>query len=212
MKQRVRMPSGLDWTQSRAYPSVTVGGISLNLKKREPQGIVEPRDYQSVRERLREALLSFEDPATGAKPIQEVLRREEIYSGPYFHLAPDLFALPGNLWSFSHYSFQDDQLSATTEWPSGDHRQTGILVARGASIAAGDLGTKKLRDVAPTALAFCGLRVEGVEGEPIKEIAGRSADEVAVPARARVDAPGPQLSAEEEEDISRHLRDLGYIE
>ncbi|MFP5298090.1 MAG: alkaline phosphatase family protein, partial [Actinomycetota bacterium] len=78
---RVALPaSPLDWANSRAYTSVTSTGegVSLNLKGREPQGIVDPKDYDRLRDELAEQLASFIDPKTGRSPIAKIYRKEEV--------------------------------------------------------------------------------------------------------------------------------------
>ena len=47
--------SPIDWSKSRAYTSVvsTGEGVSVNLKGREPEGIVDPADYEHALEALK---------------------------------------------------------------------------------------------------------------------------------------------------------------
>ena len=76
---RVALPATpLDWTKSRAYTSVssTGEGVSINLKGREPQGTVDPKDYESLREELFEKLSAFRDPETGKAPIRRSTARK----------------------------------------------------------------------------------------------------------------------------------------
>lgn len=209
LRQRVRMPSTLDWSQTRAYKATTGGGVSLNLKGREPQGTVEPEDYERVRSELSSALLGFVDSKTGEHPISETLPRETLYDGPYLHLAPDLFVRSNALWGLSTGG-KNSALTSDISWPTGRHRRSGIVVARGSHIAPGRLGTHYLHDVAPTALAFFGLRAESSDGHPIAEISGATGDEVTVQESGtrRTD----DLTDEERQQIADHLRDLGYIE
>ena len=148
IRRTVRRPPPLDWSRTAAYQSASGEGVSVNLKGREPNGIVERKDLERVREEIREALLAFEDEELGV-PIREVLRSDEFYAGPSAHLAPDLLALPNPLWVPDH----TDQAATRLSWPTADHRRSGILVASGASIAAGKLTDRELSDIAPTILA-----------------------------------------------------------
>ena len=211
MRRRVRMPSTLDWSRTRAYKSTTGGGISLNLKGREPHGIVDPRDYETVRSELATALVDFVDPETGDHPIAETYARESLYDGAYLDLAPDLFVRGSALWGMSTGGSDHKSLSSSTSWPTGRHRRSGILVASGPNITSGQLGTQHLRDLAPTALGLFNLRAEGLDGRPIDEITGVHGDEVLIQGadrpRERV-----ELTVDENEQIASHLRDLGYIE
>jgi predicted AlkP superfamily phosphohydrolase/phosphomutase len=54
-KRRVKAPSGVDWDHAVAYESTIDGGISLNLKGREPRGIVDPADHGRLCAEIREA-------------------------------------------------------------------------------------------------------------------------------------------------------------
>ena len=81
---RVAVPTPpVDWSKSRAYTSVTSTGegVSIALRGREPQGTVEPADYERVRDEVAAALLAFTDPDTGARPIGHVLRKEDVLRG-----------------------------------------------------------------------------------------------------------------------------------
>ena len=54
------------------------GYVHVNLKGREPGGMVEPgEEYEQVREEIIEALLSIRDPDTGRCPICFAMRKED---------------------------------------------------------------------------------------------------------------------------------------
>jgi predicted AlkP superfamily phosphohydrolase/phosphomutase len=81
------------WRRTRAFSTEmnTLPGIWINLRGRCPQGIVAPgREYERLREALREDLGRFTDPETGHKVVARVYRREELYHGPCLQEAPDL--------------------------------------------------------------------------------------------------------------------------
>ena len=207
LKARFRSPSVLDWSKTVAYSSVTGGGISLNLRGREVAGIVDPARYAETRAEVRERLLRFSDDETGEHPIASVATREELPAGPFADKAPDLIASPSPLWGFS----ATHTMGAKTDWPSGAHRQAGIVAAAGGRVTKGELGEREIIDMAATALAFAGVPAEGLDGRAIEEISGRPLDEEAgaAPAVARV-VTG--MSSQDEDEVTQHLRDLGYIE
>ena len=212
IRRRVTPPT-VDWSRSVAYDSATGWGVSVNLKGREPKGIVDPNDYERVVEDLRLALLAYRDPATGSPIAAQVHRREDLFDGPYASLSPDLIVEPTELMAFG----PGKSLSWDTEWPTGTHRRRGVLVASGGRTSPSDLGDRHLADVTATALAFFGLHGPG-EGRAIPEISGAEESETTdvipgseIPALAWDDVPGP-ATEQEEEHISQHLRDLGYIE
>ena len=84
--------SDVDWSRTRAY-AFGLGGIYINLKDREAQGIVEPGDeYQQLKKELVDKLSGLQDPATGKVAITGVFDTEQIYRGPYKSNAPDLLS------------------------------------------------------------------------------------------------------------------------
>lgn len=81
-------------TATRAY-SMIPGRIFLNLAGREQRGSVQPGlQAEALKAEIAEAMLNLTDPDDGSRIIQRVVRREEIYSGPYLHEAADLIAIP----------------------------------------------------------------------------------------------------------------------
>jgi predicted AlkP superfamily phosphohydrolase/phosphomutase len=204
-KKRMRAPSVVDWPRTVAYQSGTGFGVSVNMSGREPRGVVLPADYERIREQVRAALLAFRDPATGAAPVRNVWHREELYAGPSAQLAPDLIIEWNELWDY----LDAGELSATVDWPSGDHRRQGILVAAGGRTVRGGIGVRDIADVAATALAFSGISPSGLDGRSIQEIAGDSHGAKIVEPSERASVT---LRDEDEDLIAEHLRGLGYIE
>jgi predicted AlkP superfamily phosphohydrolase/phosphomutase len=209
VRRRVRPHQELDWSKTVAYQSVRGGGVSINLEGREPNGIVPPHGFKRVRDKVRDALLAYEDPSTGLRPVEAVLPGEELYTGPYAELGPDLLVQPKRLWAFTY----TETPSGTSRWPTGAHRQLGILLSAGGRTVPGDLGERDIADIAATALAFCGVASSAIDGRPIAEIAGGTghsthATGVGVPT-SRTPA---NLSEEDQRQIAEHLRKLGYIE
>ena len=131
----------VDWSHSRAYSfGRHLGSIYVNVKGREPQGIVEPgAEYEAVRDEIERLAREFRDPRTGRPLIGQVIRREEVYSGPYLDQAPDLILRPSDpsdiffgLADFGHRNTVD-----TVYRYSGMHRDDGMLIMNGPGIRAG---------------------------------------------------------------------------
>src|SRR5512137_2179870 len=61
----------VDWSRTLAYSMGHVGQVYLNLKGREPQGIVEPGDYVAARQRVMDVLRQL------PVPVDRVIPREE---------------------------------------------------------------------------------------------------------------------------------------
>jgi hypothetical protein len=207
LKTRFRSPTVHDWSKTIAYASVTGGGISLNLKGREVEGIVDPDRYADTRKMVRDKLLAYRDPETGEALISAVTTREELPPGPFVSEAPDLVAESSDMWLFSATA----TAGANTSWPSGAHRQAGILAAAGGRVERGSLGDRDIPDMAATALAFAGVPATGLDGRTIEEIAGRPLDETGAPETV-VPRAGSGMTSQDEDEVAQHLRDLGYIE
>jgi predicted AlkP superfamily phosphohydrolase/phosphomutase len=62
----------------------------LNRQGRERQGILSEQEAEELARRLQRRLTALTDPDTGRRPFSNVVRREQVYRGPYADLAPDL--------------------------------------------------------------------------------------------------------------------------
>ena len=67
----------VDWKKTLAFPYLEPSYIWVNLKGRDPQGIVSSEDYESVRVRIIQALYQMKDPETGDPIIKLAIRKEE---------------------------------------------------------------------------------------------------------------------------------------
>ena len=207
----------VDWSRTRAcVMSHTDQGITVNLKGRFPQGIVEPgEEYERVIRDLTAALEELVDPETGRPLVTQVLRREEVHHGPRLHLAPDLYVV---LRDRAVKEVATLRRTLLCEFPlKAWHRMEGVLVAAGPGIRTGQEVFARITDVAPTVLAALGLPVprhmdgrcltalfedDFLAAHPVRR------EEAALPP-ARSAAAGP--SPEEEHAVREQLRRLGYL-
>ncbi len=65
----------VDWSKTRAAASGS-SYIWVNLKGRDPEGIVEPEDYVSVQNEIIKALYDYTDPESGLKPIAFAFKKQ----------------------------------------------------------------------------------------------------------------------------------------
>ena len=213
---KVAIPaSPIDWSRTRAYTSVvsTGEGVSVNLKGREEQGVVDRRDFEKVREDVADALASFRDPDTGNTPVAKVYRKEELLSGKFLDIAPDLLLVPATFYSLTHAKAMVED----ADWMSGDHRPEGIVAATGRDVGAGALHEPvRLIDLGTTALAALGVP-SGMErdGRVVTSFTGANA-ELTMTSGADGDGARPAdrsaLTDQEEGELEEHLRGLGYVE
>src|SRR5262249_22922618 len=145
----------VDWTRSVAFSKGNYGQIYVNLKGREPDGIVEERDYDAVCEEIVGRLKALKDPLTGEGWAGKVLRREEIYAGPRVADAPDIAFLPHDMryLPLGNADFTSNKFIVDAFGISGCHRMHGVMIASGGPIAPGSrLQAANIVDVAPTIL------------------------------------------------------------
>jgi predicted AlkP superfamily phosphohydrolase/phosphomutase len=228
----------IDWAGTQAYfeenPYYPV--LWINLKGRQPRGVVEPgRPYEELRDRLIAQLEAWRHPESGEPIVEKAYRREELYSGPCVEDFPDIIVKWG-LHQGYLYAYRVSSKSPDLAWikqvdpnapanqafftgKSGSHRDDGIFVAHGPDIRQGTtIHGARLLDLAPTILALQDVPVpadmdgrvlEDIFVQPPKRSAASAgpADEVAVAAREN-----GAYSAQDEEKIAERLRALGYME
>ena len=187
LKRRVRAPTELDWSRTVAYQSSAGPGVSVNLRGRERGGIVDPGDFERVRDEVASELLAFVEPETGARPVADVLRATDLYAGPYRKMAPDLLVQPAPMWTFAY----PKALAEDTAWPSASHRQQGIVATAGRGIARGDLGDRDIADLAATILAFSGVAVPALDGHGSRRSRGPPRRRKAAPTSCAAGRRGP---------------------
>lgn len=209
----------IDWSRTRAHASgFLYSQIFVNLRGREPEGIVDPTEYESFREQLISELCGVTNPATGKPHYARVYRREELYNGPMLETMPDLVCAPADLRTVdSGMDFRSNKLFETDLALSGTHRVEGIFVIRGPGIRGGvEIPPVSIYDFAPTILYRLGLPVlDDLDGQVIT--AAFEPDELAArpvqlaPALNIRSGEGVSLTQEDEEIIKARLRDLGYL-
>ena len=189
--------AGITWQHTRAFliENANEGYIRINLKGREPQGIVEPgKEYEGLCEDLYQTVKSATNPANGARAAHTVYKTDDIYNGPCRSHMPDIIIN----WN--------DDARVTTElltekyglarsaapghalapYYTGNHRPTAFTVAVGPQVPHGNVleGTSIL-DLAPTILTHFGIT-------PPDHMNGKVLDEL----RCRVNhAAGAQMKS-----------------
>ena len=218
---------GVAWAATVAYseeldyhPSVWI-----NLRGREPEGVVAPEAYAETRARVAAALEDWCDEA-GRPVVQRIWRREELYAGAFVEGAPDLLLELALVDGYSPSCLRSDgpgpalRRLAPAEHGAGKgsgmngaHRRDGMFALAGPGVpAAGDVGTAGITDVLPTLLALCGEPVPaGLDGRVIAralEVGATLAPDVLV---GETRAPKPYGDDAEDEVVAR-LTALGYLE
>jgi predicted AlkP superfamily phosphohydrolase/phosphomutase len=208
----------VDWSRTTAYAVGNGGQIFINLRGREPQGIVEPgAEYERVVSEIVDRLAGMVDPETG-EPIElDIYRRDELYAGEHVNTMPDVVFLPRDLrrMPFGEYEFGSNKLVGPSWSISGTHRMNGIVGIWGPGVRAGyKLHNAQIVDLAPTILALLDVEIPNMmDGRVLGEAFEEGVLAPRWSAQDETLAQGEQvrLTEDEEAEIAARLRGLGYV-
>ena len=206
----------VDWGRTVAYSIGHVGQVYVNLKGREPDGIVEPgEEHRVVRQRAGEALQHLRHPKTGKSLADEIIPGDQVAHGPYASRGADLHLVLDGYRAVAFPLFAADHRIITSQirGDSGCHRRHGMLIAWGDGIRSGGaIKGARIMDLAPTILHLLGLPVPDDMDGRVLESAISAPHSVEY---RRRDLSGPQaqvgLSTEESAEVEERLRSLGYL-
>jgi predicted AlkP superfamily phosphohydrolase/phosphomutase len=180
LEEPLKSPSRLEgvkvnWSKTTAWGSGGYyGRLFLNIKGREPFGVVAPEDYEATRDRLVAELEALGDP--DGRPIgTRVLKPEDLYREVRGAAPPDLFVYFGDLrWrsvgtvgTGEIHTFEND-----TGPDDANHAPDGLIIVSGPGVApTGPVGGMQLMDVTPTVLRLFGLDVPAsLQGHAIEAV------------------------------------------
>lgn len=157
----------IDWSKTRAIQSEG-NDIYINLKGREPQGIVDPADKYELEEQIMTDLYGYRHPVSGKRVIAVALRNKDAvllgYGGP---TAGDIC-----IWVAEGYNY-DHTDGLSTTYGEASTSLSPIFVAAGKGLKEGFTTERIIRqvDVAPTICYLAGVRMPAqCEGAPIYQI------------------------------------------
>lgn len=211
----------VDWSRSVAYSfGRSVGPIFLNVRGREPRGIVEPgEEYETLRKKLATMSHSLVDPDTGEPLVGNVHYREDIYHGPHLEEAPDVIFEPRDPANkfYGLSDFGSNRVVQPMYRYSGMHRQHGMVMMAGDTIAAGaTLRAPQIVDIAPTVLHASGVPIpDEMDGRPLLEAFTahnqRAASIPAAPSPVASPLATHGYSEQDARAVEDRLRKLGYL-
>jgi adenylyl-sulfate kinase len=221
-------PDMIDWSETKAWSE---GGyyarVFLNVKDREPQGTIDPAEYESVRDGLAARLQAMPDE-NGQPMANRVLKPQELYR-ECRNVPPDLLLYFDDLDRRSIGTVGHGDLFRADSGRGPDdanHDPFGIFIAtRMVDLRAGiKNGTKvsnaSIMDVTPTVLHEFGValppdiggKIMNLGGDPFSSPAEEPASSAGGPESSLNDDSTSQgFTAEEEEIVKQRLQDLGYI-
>jgi predicted AlkP superfamily phosphohydrolase/phosphomutase len=163
----------VDWSRTKAY-AMGLGQIYVNLKGREGRGIVSPADSNAVQDALAARLLTMSDPQTGARMVDAVYKRDDVYKGPFLDNASELQVGLADGYRVSWQSTLGGSPPGIVypnmkKW-SGDHGSYDYKQTSGVLISSRQLpgDTFDIMDIAPTVLKYFGVPIPSdIDGKPI---------------------------------------------
>jgi len=209
--------SEINWPQTRAY---AIGHSNEGfIYLMEEQSSLQ----QATAAELTAKLMDIHDPQTGTRIIEKIHRKEDIYSGEFMDIMPDLVIEPAAGYSCSGAYQKGAELfhrvRPETDFHMGKHHKDGILVAEGNDIQPQHDISARIIDMAPTILYYLGLAVDPrIEGRVLNNLfrkSGNHQDLLKVSGQMPPVEPTPSTedvySREEEKEIAQRLKNLGYM-
>ena len=195
----------VNWEKTRVWSE---GGyyarVFINVKGREPSGVIEREDYESYRDEIKAMFEATCDE--NGKPLgTKVYKPDGIYRNVR-NVAPELIVHFGDLdWrSIGGVGYSDLHVQENDTGPDDcNHAQFGSFILAGpTSPLSGEVQGAHILDIAPTLLELGGYDVPNtMQGESLAS--GKELVSVAGPPRGFTDV--------EEEIIRERLSGLGYI-
>jgi len=219
LKKRQFSLDDIDWEKTIAY--YAGAGININLEGREPKGIVKRKEFDRIMEIIKKELKEIKDPWTGKNIVKYIFRKEEIFQGPYVEKAPDLLFffssseyLPQEELNHNVFSIVDEKSKIT-----GHHFScfNGIFILNSPAIKSdAHLDNAHIMDITPNVLYLMGLPVaEEMDGrvwiEVVKPEFQKKYPLRKVKYNLYKEKREIKFGKEEEEEIKRQLKDLGYL-
>ncbi len=157
----------IDWTKTTAVEQ-RCNQIYINLKGRQPYGIVEPEDKYELEERIITDLYSLKHPVTGKRMISMALRnRDAVIIGTGGPECGDIIFVMAEGYTDDHGD------SLPTFLGTNDTTVASVFFAAGKGIKENYKTDRVIKhiDVTPTVAMLAGVKVpKNCEGAPIYQI------------------------------------------
>jgi predicted AlkP superfamily phosphohydrolase/phosphomutase len=193
----------IDWEKTKVWgEGGYYGRIFLNVKGREPNGVIDPADYESFRDEVKARLEATLDEH--GRPLgTQVFKPEDVYRNVR-NIAPDLIVHFGNLYwrSIGSMGYPGIHIQENDTGPDGcNHAPFGsFILAAPNNPVYGEVEGMHLLDIAPTLLELGGYDVPpSMQGKSL------------VSGKALADLSTGSLSEDEEAILRERLSGLGYI-
>jgi predicted AlkP superfamily phosphohydrolase/phosphomutase len=183
------MTSDVDWARTKAFlvSNANEGFVRVNLRGREPLGIVAPgAEYDELCEAIVRAVKGLVNPHNGRAAVRAAWRPPRVFSGACVDRLPDVVVNWDPAAKIATELFGDVSGLVKTARPGwelppyyvGNHHPSAFVIARGPAIAPGTtLGDAHVLDLAPTLLAHFGLEpTAAMDGHVLAALGARASD------------------------------------
>lgn len=179
----------VDWSQTQAY-ALGLNSLYLNIAGREGKGIVDENSAMQTLAKLKDDLLQWKGP-DGGQVVQTALIRAEVFQGPLAAYGPDIFVGYRPPYRGSAETglgqWRSEAVEKNTEHWEADHcfdskSVPGVLFS---NEGLGNWTAPSYRDIPALTI-----------GKDLKTQAA---------------APPPKYSDEDQDEIEKRLKDLGYL-
>jgi len=216
----VRSWKSVDWSKTKAY-SIGKNAVFLNLKGREPEGIInEGKEYEKVVDEIIHNLYELKDPDDNEQVIEKIWKGRDLYGDIRNNDMPDLvieYRDGGFYTSIAKEAAPGLELFNYVPSNSAYHTINTIFGAYGPEINFNAVTDKiNIYDVTPTLLHYMNVPVpDDIDGKVILDI---FKEETESRKRAikyfnvgKKSSGKKALSEEEEKTIMENLKNLGYL-
>lgn len=151
------------WPQMKAFalPGLTEGHVRINVRGRDPDGIVSPAEYVGLCAQIEDYLRGLRDARTGEPVVKDVyrMRHDPLDKDPTLP-AFDLDVLWHERITDAVNSPDFGRIGPLPHFRAGGHCNRGFVAAAGPGIGAGArLRTAEPVDLAPTILELMGCPI-----------------------------------------------------
>ena len=157
------------------YANNGAGGVRLNLRGRESQGLVDPTEYDALLEQVERDLLDIVNSESGQPLVTRVIKTRDAYRGEFVNALPDLIVI----WNRERpiRSVTSPKIGTLfqefADARTGDHTVDGQFWASGPGITHGILNeTVSPADFLPTFRRLLHVPSRSTDGRPILALLG----------------------------------------
>ncbi len=162
----------IEWPRTKAYlVEGSLGLVNLNLKGREPEGIVGPQEKERVLDQLVLEATKLIDPRTGKRVLAGAYKGDKVFKGGSDE-TPDLVLVPAGGYRLVGKYNRERRLFEKETLRYGEHERYGVFLAFGKGVQKGlEIEEAQVFDLTPTILYVLGIpRPSHIDGKVLKDI------------------------------------------